>query len=292
MKISLIQTNPQPSRDANLTITRDLMAEAVKADQPDLVVLPEYFESYGTTVEENWPWRSRSAVRPTQWRRILPVTTPSGVHAGTIMEKVEGERRIYHPSFVFDRRRQQVAAYRKIHMFEIVAPDGTAYKESASIKPGEDIVTYEIDGMKVGCAICYDIRFFELFLQLEKAGCDIIVLPAAFTLQTGKDHWEVLVRARAIETQTYFVACGQTGGTVINGEKRACYGHSLVCDPWGHTIARASDTVGFVTARIDKAQIARPRPHPDDPASPPGLRLRIDHVHDQRHAGSDSAGRS
>jgi deaminated glutathione amidase len=259
MKISLIQTNPQPNRDANLKITRDLMAEAVKADQPDLVVLPEYFESYGTTVEEKLAMAEPVGGAAYTMAQDFARDNAIYVHAGTIMEKVEGERRIYNTSFVFDRRGRQVAAYRKIHMFDIVAPDGTAYKESASIKPGEDIVTYEIDGMKVGCAICYDIRFFELFLQLEKAGCDIIVLPAAFTLQTGKDHWEVLARARAIETQTYFVACGQTGGTVVNGEKRACYGHSLVCDPWGHTIARASDTVGFATARIDKTQITRVR---------------------------------
>ena len=120
-------------------------------------------------------------------------------------------------------------------------------------------MTYDIDGLRVGCAICYDIRFAELFLHLAKAGCDVIVLPAAFTLQTGKDHWEVLARARAIETQAYFIACGQTGAVMVDGERRACYGHSLVCDPWGHTIARASDGVGLVSARIDRRQIARVR---------------------------------
>lgn len=260
MKVSLIQTNPGKDRDANLHRAAALMEAAMESDRPDLIVLPEYFEYYGSTVAEKLA-AAEPAPDGAAYRMARDFARSRGVHvhAGTIMEKVAGENRIYNTSFVFDREGREVAAYRKIHMFDIVAPDGTAYRESESVKPGEDIVTYEIDGLKIGCAICYDIRFFELFLQLEKAGCDVIVLPAAFTLQTGKDHWEVLSRARAIETQTYFVACGQTGANVVGGVVKACYGHSLVCDPWGHTIARASDGEGFVTARVDRAQIARVR---------------------------------
>lgn len=259
MKISLIQTNPQQDRAANLDVTRKLMAEALRADHPDLIVLPEYFEFGGLKPEERIAYAE--PVGGTAYRMAQDFARENRVfvHAGTVMQKVEGEDRIYNTTFVFNRNGEQVASYSKIHMFDIVTPDGTAYKESAAVKPGTDVVTYEIDGLKVGCAICYDIRFFELFLQLQKADCDIIVLPAAFTLQTGKDHWEVLSRARAIETQTYFVACGQTGSVTINGEKRACYGHSLVCDPWGNTIARASDQVGFLSTRIDTNEIGRVR---------------------------------
>lgn len=259
MKISLIQTNPQQDRDANLHITRELMERCVAADQPDLIVLPEYFEAYGLTVAEKLAMAEPAGGAAYRMAQDFARNRGVCVHAGTIMEKVEGEDRIYNTTFVFDRQGREIAAYRKIHMFDIVTPDGAEYKESASVKPGEDIVTYDLDGLKIGCAICYDIRFFELFLQLEKAGCDVIVLPAAFTTQTGKDHWEVLSRARAIETQTYFVACAQIGQTIVNGEKRSCYGHSLVCDPWGHTIARASDSVGFVTVRIDEGEIERVR---------------------------------
>src|SRR3546814_17468615 len=96
-------------------------------------------------------------------------------------------------------------------MFDITGPDGTAYKESATVKPGGDIVLYELEGLTVGCTLCYDLRFAELFISLAKRGAAVIVLPASFTLQTGKDHWEVLCRARAIETQAYFVARGQWG---------------------------------------------------------------------------------
>jgi nitrilase len=109
----------------------------------------------------------------------------------------------------------------------------------------------------VGCAICYDIRFPELFRALRDKGADVIVLPAAFTLMTGKDHWEVLSRARAIETQTYFVAVGQTGAHA-KGQKW-CWGHSMVIDPWGHMVAQCSDGVGTTTTSLDMARIGKVR---------------------------------
>jgi predicted amidohydrolase len=113
---------------------------------------------------------------------------------------------------------------------------------------------------EIGLAICYDVRFPELFLALRRAGAEIIMLPAAFTMQTGKDHWEVLIRARAIESQCYIAAPACTGKHVDgSGEARFTYGHSLICDPWGHVTARASDGTGFASARIDPALIARVR---------------------------------
>lgn len=260
MKISLIQTNPQTDKAENLLTTRAMMEDAVKMDSPDLIVLPEYFEYYGGT-----PAEKLAAAEPApggsayEMAQSFAKTHRVFVHAGTLMEKIADENRIYNTTVVFNREGKEVARYRKIHMFDIIAPDGTAYKESATVKPGEEVVVYDLEGLKIGCAICYDIRFTELFLALEKAGADVIVLPAAFTLQTGKDHWEVLARARAIETQTYFAACGQWGSTLTGNEKRHTYGHSLVCDPWGHVVARASDGVGFITARIDMVQIKRAR---------------------------------
>src|SRR5690606_18145882 len=109
----------------------------------------------------------------------------------------------------------------------ITGPDGTEYRESATVKPGDgSLAFYDIDGIRVGCAICYDLRFSELFVALAREGAEVIVLPASFTLQTGRDHWEVLCRARAIETQTYFVACGQWGTFPgPDGAPRATYGN-------------------------------------------------------------------
>jgi predicted amidohydrolase len=111
----------------------------------------------------------------------------------------------------------------------------------------------------VGCTICYDLRFPALFQALVDKGAELIALPAAFTMQTGKDHWETLLRARAIETQTYVCAAAQTGSFKVNGETRQTYGHSLVADPWGLVVAKASDGIGIVSTRIDREQVKRVR---------------------------------
>ena len=111
----------------------------------------------------------------------------------------------------------------------------------------------------IGCSICYDLRFPDLFQALAEKGAEIIALPAAFTLQTGKDHWEVLLRARAIETEAYVCASAQTGSFTVGNEQRHTYGHSLVADPWGHVVAKASDGVGIVSARLDRKQVERVR---------------------------------
>ena len=133
----------------------------------------------------------------------------------------------------------------------MVTPDGKVFQESATYTPGADIVTYAIGDIRIGCTICYDLRFAELFVALARAGVEVIVAPAAFTMMTGKDHWEVLLRARAIETQSYVLAPGQTGAYVEEGVDRLNYGNSLVADPWGTVLARAQDRVGWVNATLD-----------------------------------------
>lgn len=259
MKVSLIQNNAQPDEAATLAKVHALMMAALENDRPDLIVLAEYFHCYGLTVAEKRARAEDKSGAAYRFARDFAKEHKVFVHAGSMMERIEGEDRIYNTTYVFNREGEEVACYRKIHMFDIDTPDGLSYRESDGVKPGEDIATYEIDGLKVGCAICYDIRFAELFIELQKRECDVIVLPAAFTLQTGKDHWEILSQARAIETATYFVACGQTGATIVDGVKRACYGQSLVVDPWGLTVAKASDGETYVTATVDKAQIERVR---------------------------------
>ena len=157
MKVSLVQTNPQPDRARNLDETRALMEEAYRAEGPDLIVLPEYFEAYGLSVAEKLAMAEPAGGAAYRMASDFAREHRVFVHAGTIMEKVENEARIWNTSFVFDRSGREVAAYRKIHMFDIVAPDGSVYRESDSVKPGGEIVTYDIEGLKVGCAICYDI---------------------------------------------------------------------------------------------------------------------------------------
>jgi deaminated glutathione amidase len=146
---------------------------------------------------------------------------------------------------VFNPAGNEIARYRMIHLFEVSTLDGTGYRESADYIPGDSLVSFNVDGMKIGCAICYDIRFPNMFWSLRSAGVELIFLPAAFTLQTGKDHWETLIRARAIETQCWFAAPATYGpNTDGDGQTRFTYGHSLICDPWGHVVAKVSDGIG------------------------------------------------
>jgi deaminated glutathione amidase len=161
---------------------------------------------------------------------------------------------------VFDPNGTELARYRKMHLFDIVAPDGTGYRESNSYGAGDEVVTYRADGVKIGCAICYDVRFPDLFWKLREQGAEVIFLPSAFTLATGKDHWEALIRGRAIETQCWFAAPATWGKHLEGkGDPRFTYGHSMIVNPWGHLVAQVSDGIGWTTARIDQDLTARVR---------------------------------
>ena len=178
------------------------------------------------------------------------------LHAGSIYEQVEGEDRLYNTTVVFDPSGEIIGTYRKIHMFDVDLDEDTSYRESATIAPGEDIVTVEIDGVTVGLTICYDLRFPELFRILTLRGADIILTPAAFTLATGRDHWEPLIRARAIENQVFMIAAGQVGK---HPPGQWCYGRSMIVDPWGVVTAQASDAPTVITATLDLTQLDRVR---------------------------------
>jgi nitrilase len=260
MKIALIQMNSVSDKAVNIAQARELITKAADLEGPDWVLLPELFDWMGGSTADKVRESEELPGGPAySMAQELAAKHKIWVHAGSLLERVKGESRVYNTSVVFDRSGREMARYRKIHLFDITAPDGTAYNESATFKPGREIVTYDCEGVTVGCAICYDLRFPELFQALAAQGAELIALPAAFTLQTGKDHWEVLCRARAIETETYFAASGQTGAFMTGGEKRFTYGHSLVADPWGHVIAKASDGVGFVAAHIDPELVAKTR---------------------------------
>lgn len=261
MKISLIQMNSQPDLDYNLRQARQLMHDAVERDRPDLIVLPEHFDWSGGTPQQKV--EAADTVPGGRAYNMLQAFAASHrvwLHAGSILERIAGSNRIYNTTLVFDPDGREVGRYRKIHLFDIIAPDGKSYCESETVERGDELFIYEINGMRVGCAICYDLRFSRLFDRLTAAGTDVVILPAAFTLQTGKDHWEILCRARAIEFQVYFVACGQWGPyPATGGESRQTYGNSLVCDPWGQVVGRASDTVGFFTSYLDIDRVRKVR---------------------------------
>ncbi len=260
MKISLIQMNSRQDKAANIATACELIEQAVADEGPDWVALPECFDFLGG----QRPDKQQAAEVLGEGPAYLAMQTLARhhgifIHAGSILEKIPGEDRLHNTTVVFDRAGREIAIYRKIHMFDVVTPDGVQYRESASFKPGTEVVTYQVDGFTFGCAICYDLRFPDLFQALAEKGADVIALPSAFTLLTGKDHWEVLCRARAIETETYFCAPAQTGVHIVGNETRATYGHSLVADPWGHVIARASDGIGSVSTRIEHTRIDKVR---------------------------------
>ncbi|MDH4993286.1 carbon-nitrogen hydrolase family protein [Aquamicrobium lusatiense] len=256
MKISVVQMNSQGDKEENLRNAEINIRSIYEDEKPDLIVLPEYYASLGgnrdhvyangETFPDGQAYRLMSALASE-----LNLT----IHAGSLVER-EGNR-YFNTTLVFGPDGSEIARYRKIHLFDIDAPGGTSYRESDTISRGTEVVTYKVGDVIVGCSICYDIRFPELFRALRDRGAQVIVLPAAFTLMTGKDHWEVMSRCRAIETQTYFVSVGQA---LSHGDgKFWCWGHSMIIDPWGHIIAQCSDGVGSTTARIDLAYLDKVR---------------------------------
>lgn len=260
MKLALIQLNSVADKPANIAAATALIEQAVATEQPDWIALPECFDFMGGKKADKLAAAEVLGDGPAYTAmRTLAARHKVFIHAGSMLEKVEGEDRVHNTTVVFDRTGHEIARYRKIHMFDVDTPDGVNYHESASFKPGAAVATYDCEGITVGCTICYDLRFPYLFQALVDKGAQLIALPAAFTLQTGKDHWEVLLRARAIETQTYVAAPAQVGAHHVGEQARLSYGHSLVVDPWGHVVARASDGPGVLATRADFDRVAKVR---------------------------------
>jgi deaminated glutathione amidase len=260
MKVSLVQMNSISDKAANIASARLLIERAMAEEQPDWILLPEQFDWAGGARADKLANAETLPGGPAYaMAQELARAYKVFIHAGSIMERIAGEDRIHNTTVVFNRAGEEIARYRKIHLFDVTTPDGVSYKESAGVKAGDAVIAYDCEGVTIGCSICYDLRFPDLFQALAEKGAEIIALPAAFTLQTGKDHWETLLRARAIETQTYVCAAAQTGSFTVGNEQRHTYGHSLVADPWGHVVAKASDGIGVVTTRIDPTVIAKVR---------------------------------
>lgn len=176
--------------------------------------------------------------------------------AGGMPESSGDARRPFNTSAIFDPEGTLIARYQKLHLFDVDLPDGTQLCESASTTAGNDPVVCQLAGARFGISICYDVRFPELYRRLVREGASVLAVTAAFTLHTGRDHWEVLLRARAIESQCWVLAAAQWGR---HSPTRVSYGRSMIIDPWGTVVAQASDGVGVVTAEVDLAQVARIR---------------------------------
>ena len=263
MRVSVIQMNQGSDKAANLAQAQRLIEAAVEADRPALVSLPETWTNLGGGRDSR---RAAAEVLPApggtggaayEMLRGLARRHGITVHGGSIIE--DGGEKLFNTTLVFGPDGAEIARYRKIHLFDITAPDGTGYRESALYGAGRDLALFEAGGIRFGCTICYDMRFPELYIALRQMGAEAILVPSNFTLQTGKDHWEALLRARAIDTQCWILAAASYGTYEERGATRSVYGHSLVADPWGHVVAKCSDGTGWASARIDPQVTARVR---------------------------------
>jgi predicted amidohydrolase len=176
---------------------------------------------------------------------------------GSFNELGDSER-CYNTSVLFDPQGERVAVYRKIHLFDVAVSPDVSFTESATIIPGDDPVVVSTELGTLGLSICYDMRFPELYRQLVAKGAEMITVPSAFTLMTGKDHWYPLLRARAIECQSWVIAPAQSGRHDDQGLRHS-YGHSLIIDPWGEVVAAAPAGPGLALAEIDLEVVARVR---------------------------------
>jgi predicted amidohydrolase len=257
LRVAAVQMSAQDDVGENLAECRRLVG-AARSLGATLVVLPENFAYFGPEDgrrELAEPLGDTS--RPIQGALSeIARTNAVTLVAGGMPERSHDPARPFNTCVVFDPQGVRVAAYRKIHLFDVDLPDGTKLRESASTAAGEEAVVVAVDGFSIGLSICYDLRFPELYRQLSRKGADIIVVPAAFTLHTGKDHWQVLLRARAIESQTWVVAAAQWGK---HPRGRVTYGHSMVIDPWGTIVAEASERSMVIVADADRSYLERVR---------------------------------
>lgn len=254
MRAAVVQVHIEEHLEDNLAKAISLTREAA-AEGADLIVLPEAVDYYG---DKEGVAAIKTDIPGTTSARFAETARDLGVWllAGSIHENIPGDDRTYNTSILFDRSGHEVARYRKIHLFDVVIPGRVDAKESAKIAPGDGIVTADIEGHTAGLTICYDLRFPELYRELAIRGAELIFLPAAFTLFTGKDHWEPLIRARAIENQCFMLASGQQG---IDKHGRATYGRSMIVDPWGSVLAMAPDGEGFAMATLDFDRLIQTR---------------------------------
>jgi predicted amidohydrolase len=247
----------------NLLSAETLVREAARAGAA-FVSLPEcmvFLRSEGEAAPESQSIAGPWAKRFSDLARELKIT----LLMGSFPETADDASRPYNTVLLFGPDGQRLATYRKMHLFDIDLPGLEHLKESKAISAGAEVVVAEAGFAKLGLSICYDLRFPELYRALTDQGAEVLMVPSAFTDRTGKDHWEVLLRARAIENLCYVLAPAQWGR---HSKSRASYGHAMIVDPWGSIIAQVPDGEGFALAALDFDRLHRLR------AELPALRAR------------------
>ena len=264
MRVALVQMTSTDKLSENLESARRAVGEAAERGA-EFIALPENFaflrrEGNPIPCAQSLDGEIVETVRELASRHRLPIL------AGTFAELIEGDQRVYNTSALISETGQIAAVYRKIHLFDVdLGESGGVYRESAFTAPGEEVVVAETAFGKIGLSVCYDVRFPELYREMAARGADWITVPSAFAPETGKVHWEVLLRARAIENQAFVLAPAQCGR---HSPDRASHGHSLIVDPWGRILATAGDEPTIVVADCEPDELERVR------ASLPALRHR------------------
>lgn len=245
MRVAAAQLNSTADTGANLA-TAERVVRAAAAEGAELVVLPEKWSLLGDAdvlreLAEPLDGPAISAARA--WAREL------GIHlvAGSVAERVPGHELLSNTSLLIDPDGQIAATYRKVHMFDVDV-DGVSYRESDAEAPGEEVVTAPAGELELGLSVCYDLRFPELYRVMALRGATAVTVPAAFTAFTGRDHWEVLLRARAIENQLFVIAAGQFGEAPPHFSS---WGHSMLVDPWGRILDQLPGGEGHAIADLD-----------------------------------------
>ena len=248
-----IQLSSTPNKGENLDTAERLIRSAASTGA-GLIALPELWNCHG--LEEVYKENAEPVPGPTT-EFLGGLAQELGVYllGGSILEGDPQSTKLHNTSTFFGPDGRMSAVYRKIHLFDVKAPD-PEYLESRTIAAGTQIVTAKAGVATIGLSVCYDVRFPELYRLLALRGAEVLAVPAAFTLQTGKDHWELLLRARAVENQAYVVAPAQWGK---KADGRWTYGRSIIIDPWGTVLSQCPDRDGYALATLDLDYLDRLR---------------------------------
>jgi len=241
-----IQMTSQPDLEKNLAAAADLVELAVRSGA-QLVSLPENFSFLGEETE-----KVKQAIAIAQKTEAFLKTMAQRyqitiVGGGFPVPVAEGK--VSNTALMINPNGEEIARYEKVHLFDVNLPDGNTYQESKTVQAGASLppLSDSPDLGKIGLSVCYDVRFPELYRQLSKRGAEILLIPAAFTAYTGKDHWQVLLQARAIENTAYVIAPAQTGN---HYGRRYSHGHAMIVDPWGIVLSGAGEETGIAIAQI------------------------------------------
>jgi predicted amidohydrolase len=248
VRVAAVQLNSTADQVANMAAA-DRLTRAAAADGAQLIVLPEKWTAMGSQEDLRASAEGLDGAA-IEWARAIARELRVDLVAGSILERVPGQEKLANTSVHVDPRGEIRATYRKLHMFDVEV-GGRSYRESELEEPGDEIVMSRTDGgVELGLSICYDLRFPELYRILAVQGALVVTVPAAFTLTTTREHWEVLLRARAIENQTFVIAANQVGEHPA-GQRSG--GRSMIVDPWGVVLAQAPDSPGHIVADLDLA---------------------------------------